>query len=185
MVTKAACVCSGPSGKNTCQASKPEWQVRPSKRQWTWLRSGRSVASLCPEGDPNLSGIFQRFCRMNAMALDLGFGDRRGANRDRPYSLGWKCLSVALWGATLPLGWGWLRARRRLAGNRELLRLSKRGNGYLRMLLIHGARTALPELTKTERLLSRWLKGPLARAHRDRGARISSRPELNCHGPIH
>jgi hypothetical protein len=30
----------------------------------------------------------------------------------------------------------------------KLLRISKHGNGYLRMLLIHGARTALPGLAK-------------------------------------
>jgi transposase len=33
-------------------------------------------------------------------------------------------------------------------GKPKLLRISKRGNGYLRMLLIHGARTALPGLAK-------------------------------------
>jgi transposase len=43
--------------------------------------------------------------------------------------------------------------------------ISKRGNGYLRMLLIHGARTALPGLAKKDTPLGRWLKGLLARAH--------------------
>ncbi len=52
-------------------------------------------------------------------------------------------------------------------GKPRLLGISKRGNGYLRMLLIHGARTALPGLAKTESLLGRWLKGLLARAHRN------------------
>src|SRR5207245_11327605 len=35
-------------------------------------------------------------------------------------------------------------------GKPRLLHISKRGNGYLRMLLIHGARTALPVLATTE-----------------------------------
>jgi hypothetical protein len=39
----------------------------------------------------------------------------------------------------------------------RLMRIGKRGNGYLRMLLIHGARTALPGLPKKETSLGRWL----------------------------
>ncbi len=52
-------------------------------------------------------------------------------------------------------------------GKSRLLRISKRGNGYLRMLLIHGARTALPGLAKKDTPLGRWLKDLLARAHRN------------------
>ncbi len=40
-------------------------------------------------------------------------------------------------------------------------------NTYLRTLLIHGARTALPGLAKSETPLGRWLKGLLERAHRN------------------
>ena len=46
-----------------------------------------------------------------------------------------------------------------------LLHISKRDNGYLRMLLIHGARTALPGLAKKDTPLGRWVKALLARAH--------------------
>ena len=52
-------------------------------------------------------------------------------------------------------------------GKPRLLRISKRGNGYLRMLLIHGARTAVPGLAKKDTPLGRWLKALLARAHRN------------------
>ena len=41
----------------------------------------------------------------------------------------------------------------------------KRGNGYLRKMLIHGARAALPTLSKGETSLGAWLRGLLARAH--------------------
>ena len=51
-------------------------------------------------------------------------------------------------------------------GKPRLLRI-KRGNGYLRMLLIHGARTALPGFAKKGTPLGRWLKALLARAHRN------------------
>jgi transposase len=40
----------------------------------------------------------------------------------------------------------------------RLMRIGKRGNGYLRRLLIHGARTALPGLAKKETSLGRWLR---------------------------
>jgi transposase len=52
-------------------------------------------------------------------------------------------------------------------GKPRLLRISKRGNGYLRMLLIHGARTALPGLAKKNTPLGRWLRALLSRAHRN------------------
>jgi transposase len=50
-------------------------------------------------------------------------------------------------------------------GKPRLLGISKRGNGYLRKMLIHGARAALPSLAKGQTLLGSWLRGLLARAH--------------------
>jgi len=52
-------------------------------------------------------------------------------------------------------------------GKPKLLGISKRGNRYLRMLLIHGARTALPSLARSDTPLGRWLKGLLVRTHRN------------------
>jgi transposase len=50
-------------------------------------------------------------------------------------------------------------------GRTKLLGISKRGNRYLRTLLIHGARAALPHLLAKDNALSRWLKSLLARCH--------------------
>ena len=50
-------------------------------------------------------------------------------------------------------------------GKPKLLGISKRGNVYLRKMLIHGARAALPMLSKAETPLGAWLRGLLARAH--------------------
>jgi transposase len=50
-------------------------------------------------------------------------------------------------------------------GKPKLLGISKRGNAYLRKMLIHGARAALPALAKGETPLGGWLRGLLARAH--------------------
>ena len=52
-------------------------------------------------------------------------------------------------------------------GRPRLLGISKRGNVYLRKLLIHGARAALPSLSRIETPLGAWLRGLLTRAHKN------------------
>jgi transposase len=53
-------------------------------------------------------------------------------------------------------------------GKPRLLGISKRGNTYLRTLLIHGARTALLSLSQSETPLGRWLKSIIDRGvHRN------------------
>ena len=50
-------------------------------------------------------------------------------------------------------------------GKPRLMGISKRGNTYLRKLLIHGARAALPHVAERDTPLGRWVKGLLARVH--------------------
>ena len=50
-------------------------------------------------------------------------------------------------------------------GKPKLLGISKRGNSYLRKLLIHGARAALPYVAERDTPLGRWAKSLLSRAH--------------------
>lgn len=50
-------------------------------------------------------------------------------------------------------------------GKTKLLGISKRGNGYLRKQLIHGARAAMPHLAAKPNQLGAWLQAMLARAH--------------------
>jgi transposase len=53
-------------------------------------------------------------------------------------------------------------------GKPRLLGISKRGNTYLRTLLIHGARAALPSLSQSDTPLGRWLKAMVERGvHRN------------------
>ena len=52
-------------------------------------------------------------------------------------------------------------------GKPKLLGISKRGNKYLRKLLIHGARAALPHVAERDTALGRWAKGLLSRVHRN------------------
>jgi transposase len=50
-------------------------------------------------------------------------------------------------------------------GKTKLLGISKRGNGYLRKQLIHGARAAMPHLAAKPNRLGAWLQAMLTRAH--------------------
>lgn len=52
-------------------------------------------------------------------------------------------------------------------GKPRLLGISKRGNKYLRKLLVHGARAALPSLSSSATSLGRWLRALLERAHKN------------------
>lgn len=53
-------------------------------------------------------------------------------------------------------------------GRARLLGISKRGNTYLRTLLIHGARAALPSLSKSDTPMGQWLKAMIERGvHRN------------------
>ncbi|MEE4239148.1 MAG: IS110 family transposase [Anderseniella sp.] len=50
-------------------------------------------------------------------------------------------------------------------GKPRLMGISKRGNTYLRTLLIHGARAALPHVAERDTPIGRWIKDLLARVH--------------------
>jgi transposase len=64
--------------------------------------------------------------------------------------------------------WLGLVPRQMTTGGRpRLLGISKRGNKYLRKLLIHGARAALPSLSASTTPLGRWLQSLLGRAHKN------------------
>jgi transposase len=52
-------------------------------------------------------------------------------------------------------------------GKPKLLGITKRGSNYLRKNLIHGARAVMPRLAATETRLGHWLRGLLARAHKN------------------
>lgn len=53
-------------------------------------------------------------------------------------------------------------------GKPRLLGITKRGNTYLRTLLIHGARAALPSLAESPTTMGSWLRGLLGRAHKNK-----------------
>ncbi|MFC0389733.1 IS110 family RNA-guided transposase [Muricoccus vinaceus] len=86
---------------------------------------------------------------LNATALVAAIGRAETFGRGR---------DLAAWLGLVP--------RQMTTGGRpKLLGITKRGNGYLRKMLIHGARAALPTLSKGETPLGGWLRGLAARAH--------------------
>lgn len=88
---------------------------------------------------------------LNATALAAAIGDAATFARGR---------DLAAWLGLVP--------RQMTTGGRpRLLGISKRGNTYLRKLLVHGARAALPSLSASATALGRWLLGLMARAHKN------------------
>ena len=86
---------------------------------------------------------------MNATALVAAIGNAETFARGR---------DLAAWLGLVP-------RQATTGGKPRLLGISKRGNTYLRTLLIHGARAAMPSLSKSTTPLGEWLRGLLARCH--------------------
>ena len=88
---------------------------------------------------------------LNATALVAAVGDAGAFRRGR---------DLGAWLGLVP-------KQHTTGGKPKLLGISKRGNKYLRMLFIHGARAAMPSLAKSATPLGAWLRGLLVRTHRN------------------
>ena len=88
---------------------------------------------------------------LTATALLAAVGDASTFNRAR---------DLSAWLGLVP-------KQRTTGGKPRLLGISRRGNTYLRTLFVHGARAALPWLSKHQTKLGAWLRGLLARSHRN------------------
>lgn len=88
---------------------------------------------------------------LNATALVAAVGNAATFSRGR---------DLAAWLGLVP-------RQMTTGGKPRLLGITKRGNKYLRKLLVHGARAALPSLSASTAPLGRWLQGLLQRAHKN------------------
>jgi transposase len=88
---------------------------------------------------------------LNATALVAAIGDGRAFDRSR---------DLAAWLGLVP-------RQVTTGGKPRLVGITKRGNKYLRKLLIHGARSALPLLAKSATALGHWLRALMGRVHRN------------------
>lgn len=89
---------------------------------------------------------------LNATALIAAVGDASGFAKAR---------DLGAWLGLVP-------RQHTTGGKARLLGISKRGNTYLRTMLIHGARAALPSLAQSDTPLGHWLKAMIERGvHRN------------------
>ena len=86
---------------------------------------------------------------LDATALVAAIGNAETFNR------GWD----------LPAWLGLVPRQATTGGTPKLLGIKKRGSKYLRKLLIHDVRAALPSLSRCATPLESWLRGLLARSH--------------------
>jgi transposase len=86
---------------------------------------------------------------LNATALVAAIGDASAFARGR---------DLAAWLGLVP-------RQVTTGGKPRLLGITKRGNKYLRKMLIQGARSAMPALCKCHSRVGKWLRGLLSRAH--------------------
>src|SRR3954464_11262466 len=88
---------------------------------------------------------------LNATALSAAVGNAASFARGR---------DLAAWLGLVP-------RQMTTGGKPRLMGISKRGNKYLRKLLIHGARAALPRLANSGTPLGDWLQALMARTHKN------------------
>src|ERR1700710_2903431 len=107
------------------------------------------AAQAPPDDTPPLSAAIPGNGPLNATAPAATIGNAQTFQRGR---------DLAAWLGLVP-------KQMTTGGKPKLLGISKRGNRYLRKMLIHGARAALPSLSKGETPMGGWLRDLLARAH--------------------
>jgi transposase len=88
---------------------------------------------------------------LDATALAAAIGDGAAFARGR---------DLAAWLGLVP-------RQATTGGKPKLLGISKRGNKYLRKLLVHGARSAMAPLLASATPLGAWLRGLVARVHKN------------------
>ena len=79
---------------------------------------------------------------------------------------------------TLQPGWGLYRSNTPLVEKLRLLGISKRGNRYLRKILIHGARAAVLRLKRERAPMGAWMTALEARAPRNVLDRVATANKL-------
>jgi transposase len=90
-----------------------------------------------------------RIGALNATALVAAIGDAATFARGR---------DLAAWLGLVP-------RQVTTGGKPRLVGITKRGDKYLRKMLVQGARSAFPTLSKSPTALGAWLRGLLSRAH--------------------
>ena len=160
-----------PQGRRVLEARLPaicadeEGRLSPRVRhliedlQAEWNSLDRRIAAFDAElaATAKRDDACRRLCEipgigaLNASALVAAVGNGTAFDKGR---------DLAAWLGLVPREYS-------TGGKQRLLGISKRGNKYLRTLLVHGARAALPHLAARDDALGIWLRGLIARVHRN------------------
>jgi transposase len=124
-----------------------------------WLELDRRIAAFDDEfaayarsnADARRLATIPGIGVLNATALLAAIGDGQTFARGR---------DLAAWLGLVP-------RQITTGGKPHLVGITKRGNKYLRKLLIHGARAALPSLATSATPLGGWLRGLMQRVHKN------------------
>jgi transposase len=124
-----------------------------------WLELDRRIAAFDDEfaasarsdADARRLATIPGIGVLNATALVAAIGDAQTFARGR---------DLAAWLGLVP-------RQITTGGKPRLVGITKRGNKYLRKLIIHGARSALPTLATSATPLGGWLQGLLKRVHKN------------------
>ena len=124
-----------------------------------WLALDRRIAALDDEfaararsdADARRLASIPGIGVLNATALVAAVGNAQTFARGR---------DLAAWLGLVP-------RQITTGGKPRLIGITKRGNKYLRKLLIHGARSAMPMLSASATPLGGWLRGLLTRMHKN------------------
>jgi len=124
-----------------------------------WLELDRRIAAFDDEfaaytrsdADARRLATIPGIGVLNATALLAAIGDGRTFARGR---------DLAAWLGLVP-------RQITTGGKPRLVGITKRGNKYLRKLLIHGARAALPSLATSATPLGGWLRALMQRVHKN------------------
>jgi transposase len=124
-----------------------------------WLELDRRVAAFDDEfaayarsdADARRLATIPGIGVLNATALRAAIGDGQTFARGR---------DLAAWLGLVP-------RQLTTGGKPRLVGITKRGNKYLRKLIIHGARSALPSLATSATPLGGWLRALMQRVHKN------------------
>lgn len=154
-----AALLDGASGEDGRAALSPRVRALVSDMRAEWAELDRRIAAFDDEfaAQAKADEAARRLATipgigpLNATALAAAIGDAATFARGR---------DLAAWLGLVP-------RQATTGGKPKLLGISKRGNKYLRKLLIHGARSAMPSLLRSATPLGAWLRGLVGRVHKN------------------
>lgn len=149
LLADGADACLSPRMRQLVGELRAEWQVLDARIE---TLNGEFVETARHDETMRRLTSIPGIGVLNATALVAAVGNGSGFNKAR---------DLGAWLGLVP-------RQHSTGGKARLFGITKRGNKYLRTLLIHGARAALPSLSQSDTPIGRWLKAMIERGvHRN------------------